>query len=223
MNENTISELKEKIADTYSDLYVGRFYDPINDICEKYRAWIDSFDEYQTLACKTRYHKQYFCDCDRLDHSREWNVGVDFDCGGGVVIELYKKNGTRFFINVRNALAEKRIEIPSFFDLAGRVSRIFSTVSQKSITDFVDDHFEYEGGKYVGELAEVKKYLEIDYAPLYNTIALAFTDIIKYVNGYADKAREEKEKSINSLMAEFGMGQEKTPHYKTIEIKIVYS
>lgn len=224
MDNKTKTELKNKIISTLSDLYIGGFHDPIHDVCKVYRDWLDSLDEYQQKVANSGFTCQYACDCERLDQTTAWNVAIHLGAGGNAEIELLTRNGGKpLVIKVRNDLAEahKRIEIPSFFEVAGVGSRLVCSVSNHTLIDFVLGHFSYENGKYAKDLVDVKRLLEIDYTPLLETLAMALDDAMDFVNASADELRKEREDTYKALMKEFGMGQEKKPRYKRTLIKVV--
>lgn len=220
MDKNTINKLQNKIVSTYSDLYIGNFYNPLYDICVAYRDWLDSLDDCQETACGAGYVKQYFCPCERLDQKKAWNVALHL-IGGRIKIELHMRDGHMAFVNVRTALADDRIEIPSFFVVAGVGSALSNALPKDTINGFVFRHFYYANGKYAKDLVDVKKLLEIDYAPLHKTIAKAMTDTIEWVNTCADELRDEKDKVLKSLMKDFGIEQEKKSYYKKVVIKVM--
>ena len=224
MDNKTKTELKNKIISTLSDLYIGGFHDPVHDVCKVYRDWLDSLDEYQQKVANSGFTCQFACDCERLDQTTAWNVAIHLGAGGNAEIKLLTRNGGKpLVIKVRNDLAEanKRIEIPSFFEVAGVGSRLSQSVSNRTLIDFVLGHFTYENGKYAKDLVDVKKLLEIDYTPLMETLAMAFDDAMDFVDAYADELREESENTYKALMKEFGVGQEKKPRHKKVVIKVM--
>lgn len=221
MNEKTITELKGKIANTFSDLYIGHFHDPLYEICNAYRKWMDNLDFFQEEACRKGYSKNWLCKCSRLDQSEDWNVRLELENGGRVTIKLFTRCGGVLNINIRTDLSRNRIELPSFFGLAGVGSLIHDSVTNGTMLGFICEHFSYDGGKFVKELLDVKKLLEIDYAPLFKTVAEALTDAIDNVNAYADTLHEKQDKDIKVLMKEFGMTEKKPSHYKKVAIKVV--
>lgn len=220
MNEKTITELKGKIANTFSDLYIGHFHDPLYEICNSYRKWMDNLDSCQEEACRKGYSKNWLCKCSRLDQSEDWNVRLELEAGGRVTVKLFTRCGGVISIHIRTDLAQNRIELPSFFELAGVGSIIHESVTHGTMLGFVCAHFSYDGGKFVKHLLNVKDLLEIDYTPLFKTVAEALTDAIDNVNAYADILREKQDKEIKVLMKEFGMSEKKPSHYKKVSIKV---